>query len=152
MQTNICSFNPTSCSVFINLIWKYIQQSTYLSVRVSMNVQQVSVLLSQSVLYVALTWCCRQYSGHRCSWGSWLTVDGLKKSPSSWTPCNSAVSPSMRTMTKTSEDLLYFVDLSCSVQHSVVAEVQESFCSAAGQAYSTFTEVAVPCCSKGNGL
>lgn len=56
--------------------------------------------------------CACQRAGLRSSWGSWSTVAGRRRSPSSWTPCSSAASPSMRTTTRTSERLLLL--LSCS--------------------------------------
>lgn len=42
----------------------------------------------------------------RCSSGSWWTVAGQRRSPSSWTPCSCAASPNTRTTTRTSEQLL----------------------------------------------
>lgn len=55
----------------------------------------------QLLKYVCAFFC----TGLHFSWGSLSTVAGRRRSPSSWTPCSFAASPSMRTTIKTSEFL-----------------------------------------------
>lgn len=55
----------------------------------------------QLLKYVCAFFC----TGLHFSWGSLSTVAGQRRSPSSWTPCSFAASPSMRTTIKTSEFL-----------------------------------------------